>query len=61
MRSDVNPPADDLTRMRNAVAVLRTALGLDDAPPPVATTPAAVAALAAAVPAVQALIADRSR
>lgn len=51
----MNPPADDLTRMASAVAILRAALGLDDARPPAATTPAAVAAVAAAVPAVHAL------
>jgi hypothetical protein len=61
MRSDVKPPADDLTRMANAVAVLRTALVRDDARRPMVTTPAAVAALAAAVPAVRALTTGRPR
>jgi hypothetical protein len=57
----VKPPADDLTRMANAVAVLRTALVRDDARRPMVTTPAAVAALAAAVPAVRALTTGRPR
>ncbi|GAA0803528.1 hypothetical protein [Spirilliplanes yamanashiensis] len=57
----MNPPADDLTRMRDAIAVLRTALSLGDAPHPSATTPAAVAAMAAAVPLLQTLRAERPR
>ncbi len=51
----MNPPVDDVKRMAAAVAVLRAALRLADHRPAAATTPAAVAALAAAVPAVQAL------
>ncbi len=51
----MNPPVDHVKRMADAVAVLRAALHLAERRPAAATTPAAVAALAAAVPAAQAL------